>query len=76
MAFCSMASKVSLVSTKNWLDNMGWSERFRPTLGRLTMVLIPREDRAVLSPIPDSIKIWGVFTDPADRMISFLAVTT
>lgn len=46
-----------------------------PTDGLLRIVEIPRAESSAFGPIPDNNKIWGVPKDPAERIISFLAVT-
>ena len=41
-----------------------------PTDGLLTMVVMPYLESCVLSPIPESMRSWGVPIAPADRMTS------
>jgi hypothetical protein len=70
-----MLSFVSVELTNHVLERKGWSETFFPTLGRLTSGVMPRAVRAAGSPIPEFKRMAGVPTVPAERIISFLAVT-
>jgi hypothetical protein len=38
------------------------------------MVIMPSEERRVWSPMPECMRMEGVPIEPAERMISFLAV--
>lgn len=57
------------------LERKRWSARFFPTDGLSMTVGMPRDVRSVLFPIPDSCKICGVPTEPADSMTSRVAAT-
>jgi len=75
VSFCVNTSKVSFESVVHWLLTSGWSDKFLPTDGLLTMVVMPSEERRVRSPMPECMRMEGVPTAPAERMTSFLAVT-
>ena len=51
----------------------GWSIKFSPTPGRLTIHFIPNVDNSFSFPIPDNIKIFGVIKDPEASITSLFA---
>jgi len=51
-----------------------WSEKFLPTEGLSTTVLMPSWDNSVLLPMPEFKRICGVAMLPAERIISFAAL--
>lgn len=66
---------VSFEFTDQLFGTKGWSCRFLPTDVRFRMGLIPSLLSSSWSPMPESMSSWGVLKTPAERMISFLAVT-
>ncbi len=74
VALLRAAEAVGMLTRKE-VPKKGWSWRFWPTPGRWCRTVMLRFWSVWRGPMPETIRSWGDWKAPADRITSFLAVS-